>query len=174
MKVYEDISAEEYRDKAWSGAVDTLEDLTDEQIETIMQMLEEGQPLNSDGEPMMMSLTELNDFFWLERETIAEWLGYSSYEQLMERGDKGNDYFDNVSYGIKITHGDPGVDDSQEIAGMLDDFELLCHGAFDIWDDSEEDYSDAEERYVGSVIVNVSDAMLDYLRDNGVTIDEEI
>ena len=57
MKVYEDINAEEFRDKAWSGAADTLEDLTDDQIETIMQMLEDGQVLNSDGEPMMMSLT---------------------------------------------------------------------------------------------------------------------
>lgn len=168
MKVYEDIDAQEFRDRAWSGAADTLEDLTDDQIETIFQYLEE-----TEGEEGM-SLTSLNDFFWFERDTIAEWLGYKDYDQLMERGDKGNDYFDNASYGIKITHGDQGVDDSQEIAGMLDDFELLCNGAFDIWDDSEEDYSDAEERYVGSVIVNVSDAMLDYLRDNGVTFDDTI
>ena len=168
MKVYEDIDAQEFRDRAWSGAADTLEDLTDDQIETIFQYLEE-----TEGEEGM-SLTSLNDFFWFERDTIAEWLGYKDYEQLMERGDKGNEYFDNASYGIKITHGDQGVDDSQEIAGMLDDFELLCNGAFDIWDDSEEDYSDDEERYVGSVIVNVSDAMLDYLRDNGVTFDDTI
>ena len=168
MKVYEDLSPEEFRDKAWSGAVDTLEDLTDEQVETVMDLLEE----SNSGE--VMSLTELNDFFWFERDTIAEWLGYSSYEQLMERGDKGNEYFDDATYGIKITHGDLGVDDSQSIAGMLDDFELICNGAFDIWDDSEEDYSDEEDRFVGSVIVNVSEAMLDYLKDNGVTFDDSI
>ena len=168
MKVYEDLSPEEFRDKAWSGAVATLEDLTDEQVETVMGLLEE----SNGGE--VMSLTELNDFFWFERDTIAEWLGYSSYEQLMERGDKGNEYFDDATYGIKITHGDLGVDDSQGIAGMLDDFELICNGAFDIWDDSEEDYSDEEDRFVGSVIVNVSEAMLDYLKDNGVTFDDSI
>lgn len=168
MKVYEDLSPEEFRDKAWSGAVDTLEDLTDEQVETVMDLLEE----SNGGE--VMSLTELNDFFWFERDTIAEWLGYSSYEQLMERGDKGNEYFDDATYGIKITHGDLGVDDSQSIASMLDDFELICNGAFDIWDDSEEDYSDEEDRFVGSVIVNVSEAMLDYLKDNGVTFDDSI
>lgn len=168
MKVYEDLSPEEFRDKAWSGAVDTLEDLTDEQVETVMDLLEE----SNGGE--VMSLTELNDFFWFERDTIAEWLGYSSYEQLMERGDKGNEYFDDATYGIKITHGDLGVDDSQGIASMLDDFELICNGAFDIWDDSEEDYSDEEDRFVGSVIVNVSEAMLDYLKDNGVTFDDSI
>lgn len=168
MRVYEDISADEFRDRAWSGAADTLEDLTDEQIERIFDYLDET------GEGEGMSLTQLNDFFWFERDTIAEWLGYSDYAQLMERGDKGNEYFDDANYGIKITHGDLGVDDSQTIAGMLDDFELACNGAFDIWDDSEEDYSDEEGRYVGSVIVNVSDAMLDYLKDNGVTIDEDI
>ena len=174
MKVYEDIDAQEFRDKAWSGAADTLEDLTDEQVELIFQILEDSQVLDESGSPEMMSLTQLNDFFWFERDTIAEWLGYSDYEQLMERGDKGNDYFDNASYGIKITHGDQGVDDNQTIAEMLDDFELACNGAFDIWDDSEEDYSDEDERYVGSVIVNVSDAMLDYLKDNGVIFDDSI
>jgi hypothetical protein len=172
MKVYEDIDAQDFRDKAWSGAADTLEDLTDEQIETVMQMLEDGQPLNSDGEPIAMSLTELNDFFWFDRDTIAEWLGYSSYEQLMERGDKGNEYFDDTAFGIKLTHGEPGVDDDRDIAAMLDDFMDNYNGDFEIYDDSDEDYSDEEERYVGSVIVNVSEAMLDYLKDNGVSFDE--
>ena len=32
-----------------------------------------------------MSLTELNDFFWFERDTIAEWLGVKVYEDLMNR-----------------------------------------------------------------------------------------
>lgn len=168
MKVYEDISAQEFRDRAWSGAADTLEDLTDEQIETIFDYLEETE--GDEG----MSLTSLNDFFWFERETIADWLGYSSYDQLMKRGDKGNDYFDNADYGIKITHGDQGVDDNQPVEDMLYDFEQICNGTYDIYDDTEEDYDDDTEKFVGSVIVNVSDAMLDYLRDNGVTFDDTI
>ena len=27
--------------------------------------------------------TELNDFFWFERDLIAEWLGYEDYDELM-------------------------------------------------------------------------------------------
>ena len=83
MKVYEDISAQEFRDRAWSGATDTLADLTDEQIEKIFDYLDD----TGEG----MSLTELNDFFWFERDTIADWLGYSNYDQLMKRGDNGNE-----------------------------------------------------------------------------------
>ena len=77
MKVYEDLSVSEFRDRAWSGAADTLEDLTDEQVEQIFDMLEE-----TEGEEGM-SLTSLNDFFWFERDTIASWLGYENYEELM-------------------------------------------------------------------------------------------
>lgn len=168
MRVWEDLSPDEFRDRCWSGAEDTLEDLTDEQVEQIFDMLEES------GEGDDMSLTNLNDFFWFERDTIAEWLGYSDWEQLVERGDKGNDYFDNADYGIKITHGDQGVDDDQPVEDMLYDFKLSCNGDYDIYDDTDEDYSDEDEKYTGSVVVNVSEAMLDYLKDNGITFDDTI
>ena len=41
MKVYDDISAQEFRDKAWSGAADTLEDLTDEQMALLRTTLDD-------------------------------------------------------------------------------------------------------------------------------------
>ena len=31
-----------------------------------------------------MEDVELNDFFWFERDTIAEWLGYEDYDELMK------------------------------------------------------------------------------------------
>ena len=169
MKVYEDISASEFRDKAWSGAADTLEDLTDEQIETIMQMLEDGQMLNSDGEPMMMSLTELNDFFWFERDTIADWLGYSDYEQLMKRGENGNEFYDDTDIGIRLTHGTQGINDEYSIDDLLSDAKEDSDGDYWISDDAEEDWDDDTERYVGSVMVDVSEAILEWLDENGVT-----
>ncbi len=64
--------------RLWSGAEDTLKDLTPAEIETILNILEDLYP---DG----MTLTELNDFFWFERDTIAEWLGVTSYDSLMNR-----------------------------------------------------------------------------------------
>ena len=82
MEVIEvkEITSDNIYDELWSGGRDTLDDLTDEQIDTVLDILE------SEGEDY--TLTELNDFFWFERDTIAEWLGYSDYEDLMNEGDK--------------------------------------------------------------------------------------
>lgn len=66
----------------WSGAVDTVKYLTNDEIETVESMLEE---LNPEG----MDETDINDFFWFEDETIAEWLGYDSFEDIMNREDAG-------------------------------------------------------------------------------------
>lgn len=66
----------------WSGAKDTAKYLTDDEFNTIENMLEESNP---EG----MTETEINDFFWFEEDTIAEWLGYSSFEELMDREEAG-------------------------------------------------------------------------------------
>lgn len=77
----DEMTAQEYRDKAWSGARDTLEDLTDDEIEQVFNML-------NDTYLEVPTLTEINDFFWFERDTIAEWLGYNSYDELMRRDEE--------------------------------------------------------------------------------------
>ena len=65
----------------WSGGKDTLEDLTTGEVSTILDYLEELQGCTE--EPM--SLTDINDFFWFERDYIAKLLGYNDYEEIMER-----------------------------------------------------------------------------------------
>lgn len=77
MKVYKDVDCR-WEFDFWSGARDTVNYLTDEEVETIFSMLEEIYP---EG----ISDTELNDFFWFEDDTIAEWLGYSDFEEIMNR-----------------------------------------------------------------------------------------
>mgnify|MGYP007038237277 CR=1 FL=1 len=79
MTVTMEITAREFVNMCWSGAADTCEDLTFEEIQTVLDILEDSM---CDGE---MSLTEVNDFFWFERDTIAEWLGYDDYDELMSR-----------------------------------------------------------------------------------------
>lgn len=64
--------------KFWSGARDTVKYLSNDELLTIESMLEELYP---DG----MSETEINDFFWFEEDTIANWLGYDSFEDIMNR-----------------------------------------------------------------------------------------
>lgn len=78
MKVYKEVSGYDF--DFWSGARDTVKYLTTEEVEQIFSMLEELYP---EG----MEETEVNDFFWFEDDTIAEWLGYSSFEEIMERED---------------------------------------------------------------------------------------
>lgn len=62
------------------GAVDTIEDLTDSEVETILSMVE--------GIEEDITDSYISDFFWFERDTIAEWLGYDSFEDIMNREDE--------------------------------------------------------------------------------------
>lgn len=65
----------------WSGAKDTVKYLTESELETIELYLEELYP---EG----MTDTELNDFMWFEDDTIAEWLGYNDFDEIMNRSEE--------------------------------------------------------------------------------------
>ena len=81
MKVIKEINGwNDLERTLWSGCADTIKDLTCEEIETVLDILE-----TSLSEEAIMTETELNDFFWFERDTIAEWLGYENFEEIMER-----------------------------------------------------------------------------------------
>ncbi len=79
MKIYSDTSLSSF--EFWSGAKDRVKYLTEDELDTIENILEEQYP---DG----MGETELNDFFWFEDDTIAEWLGYGSFEEIMNRDEE--------------------------------------------------------------------------------------
>ena len=65
----------------WSGAKDTVKYLTESELDTIETYLEELYP---EG----MTDTELNDFMWFEDDTIAEWLGYNDFDEIMNRSEE--------------------------------------------------------------------------------------
>lgn len=79
MKIYSEKSLRDF--EFWSGAADRVKYLTEEELDTIEGMLEELYP---DG----MSETTINDFFWFDEDTIAEWLGYDSFDDIMNRDDE--------------------------------------------------------------------------------------
>ena len=60
----------------WSGAKDTVRYLTCDELDTIECLLEDAYP---DG----MTETQINDLFWFDTDVIAEWLGYSDWEELV-------------------------------------------------------------------------------------------
>ncbi len=77
MKVIMELcDKDDLRDKLWSGAIDTVNHLTNNEVKIVLDILEDAYTDNP------LTLTQLNDFFWFEADTIAEWLGYGSFEEL--------------------------------------------------------------------------------------------
>lgn len=81
MKIYKEDSLHNF--EFWSGARDRAEVLTYEQMEQVENILEELYPDGADE-------TEINDLFWFEEDTIAEWLGFENFEKL-EKYNNGED-----------------------------------------------------------------------------------
>ena len=79
MKYYVETSLENF--EAWSGGRDTLEVLIEKGLcDTVEVCLED--ILDGDS-----SDTYINDILWMERDMIAEWCGFSSWEAL-ENGEE--------------------------------------------------------------------------------------
>ena len=76
MKYYVETSLENF--EAWSGGRETLEVLIEKGLcDTVETCLEEVLMLGED-----VSDTAINDVLWFERDMIAEWCGFSSWEAL--------------------------------------------------------------------------------------------
>lgn len=75
MKIYTEDSIRNFN--FWSGGRDTVNDLFDSDFDVLEPLIEE----MFEGE---CSDVDLNDFFWFERDLIAEWLGYEDYDELMK------------------------------------------------------------------------------------------
>ena len=76
MKIYAETSLNNF--EFWSGACDRVKYLTYNELDQIEAILEEIYP---DG----VDETTINDIFWFEEDTIAEWLGYNDFEEIMNR-----------------------------------------------------------------------------------------
>ena len=74
MKIWTEDSIRNFN--FWSGGRDTVNDLTWEDFDVLEPLIEEA----FGGE---VEDVDLNDFLWFERDTIARWLGYEDYEELM-------------------------------------------------------------------------------------------
>lgn len=76
MKVTRDISLKDF--DFWSGAKDTVNQLSDSELDTIESVLEDEYP---DG----IDETTLNDIFWFEDEFISDIIGRNIYESVSRR-----------------------------------------------------------------------------------------
>ena len=77
MKVLIEINDKnDLREMLWSGAIDTINSITNNEAKMILDILEDSYV------DKFLTITELNDFFWFNRDFIAELLGYSNFEEL--------------------------------------------------------------------------------------------
>lgn len=111
--------------QAWSGAKDTLDRIQREgKCEELENMLEELYP---DG----MTETELNDLLWFDSESVYEWLGIRSEEQIKKEIKEAEEELAEVQSNLE--------DD-------LDDDELTREERAEIIESYQQDIDEIKER----------------------------
>ena len=111
--------------EAWSGAKETLERIQREgKCSLLEQILEDTYP---DG----MTETELNDLLWFDSESVYEWLGIRSEEQIKKEIKEAEDELAEVQSNLE--------DD-------LDDGELTTEERAEIIESYQPDIDEIKER----------------------------
>ena len=89
MKVIKEIdSFNDLMENSWSGAIDTLQDITNANLEE--EFMENLENIYFLGETP--TDTELNDFIWFERDTIYSDLGLNNNGELEEEEEEEKEF----------------------------------------------------------------------------------
>jgi len=129
MRYYVEESLSEF--KFWSGAVPTADLLTEEQFDTVEQILMELEP--DDG----YSDTYINDLFWHDGDTIARWLGFKN-ETYLEKGILDNEIQEADDWFEGLIN-----DELYSIAGLKEeDYIISNEGEIDEPDEVDYDFMD--------------------------------
>lgn len=127
--------------EAWSGAKDTLDRIQREgKCAELENILEELYP---DG----MTETELNDLLWFDSESVYEWLGIRSEEQIENEIKEAEEELEELQSNLK--------DD-------LDDDELTTEERTEIIESYQPDIDEIKER-----IVDLKEELSEYLIKGG-------
>ena len=111
--------------EAWSGAKETLERIRREgKCEELENVLEELYP---DG----MTETELNDLLWFDSESVYEWLGIRSEEQIEKEIKEAEEELEELQSNLK---------------DHLDDDELTTEERAEIIESYQPDIDEIKER----------------------------
>lgn len=109
MKYYVEENLSDF--KFWGGAKDRAELLTEDQFGVVERILEDMEP--EDG----WSDTAINDMFWFDFDTIAEWLGYKD-EEYFEKG-VSNDTIEEVQEQFNdVIRAEDNIEDIFALAGL--------------------------------------------------------
>ena len=132
MKVYYELDLKNF--EAWGGAIETLRVLDYEQINQLESMMED-----SFGDEV--SETTVNDFLWFDTDTIAEWLGFGSWEEL-EHSNNGDEHYEEIATK-EIRDEDGYMTDYTMYHNLWKGTYIFMFGDKDITE-PDEDYSDHE------------------------------
>ncbi len=121
MTIKSDISLENFG--AWSGGRSTLDRIINEgKCGELESMLEDLYP---DG----MTDTQLNDLLWFDSDTVFEWLGIRTYDQIKEELEEKKAELEDLQsdYEFDTSDEDMSEEEKQEIyhADYEDDMEEL-------------------------------------------------
>jgi hypothetical protein len=118
MKIITETSLERF--DAWSGGEDTLDVIREKDLCDKLERLLECDVFE-DG----CTDTELNDFLWFERDTIAEWLGFSDWDDLENDGEEDEDEEEYEDNGLPVEAND-NYEEIAEVIINYDSFEEFC------------------------------------------------
>ena len=118
----------------WSGAKDTIAELTYDEMNSLEQLIEE----IFDGRDELPTDTDINDFVWFERDTIAQHLGYDDFDELMHRNDEPNLPTELTVDGYDISGDWEELDEDEKLDAISDylsnEYEY-CHDGFEYEED---------------------------------------
>ena len=83
---------------AWAGGKATLDVLIEKGVcDQVDELIEQG----IGGESNIPTATDINDFLWFERDTIAQYLGYEDWDAF----ENGEETYEDIN-GVKLEVGD--------------------------------------------------------------------
>ena len=109
MKYYVEENLSDF--KFWLGAKDRAKLLTKDQFDAVERALEEIAPEEGWSE------TAINDMFWHDFDTIAEWLGYKD-EEYLEKGISNDDMEEAQKWFNDVSEEADNIDDLFALAGL--------------------------------------------------------
>lgn len=140
MKVISEISLKDF--EFWSGGADRANNCSAEELDTLEQFFEETEP--EEG----WTDTNINDMFWFEFDTLAQYLGYKDEEDFYRK--RNPNYIDDddlVDYCDEWFHeiiDDLKAQGDEKSYNLLGDIAYEC---FDYYSEVEENPEYGEDNY---------------------------
>lgn len=136
MTITNEISLEDFQ--AWSGGESTLDRIINEgKCSQLESMLEDLYP---DG----MTDTQLNDLLWFESDTVFEWLGIRTYDQIKEELEEKKAELEDLQSDYEYDTSDEDMSEEEKQEIYHSDYENDIENLKDEIEELEKELEDAK------------------------------